>query len=390
MEGLRIPSSAPVRPIAASDVTPHERPVASRVGWGPVAPTTKPLALPEPRPFDPSYGYTLEQLRQTQPPMAPADFQQFWRERYQRALGVPVQPTIGPARRVGAFDVSVIHYNGLDGKRLGGYLVLPANDGAVDNAVVYGHGYGGCSAPDASRLSALSPTSAALFVCVRGFGLSADAAIPGDANKHVVHGIENRDTYAVGTSVEDIWSSTNALLAVAPGGRQRLYYDGTSFGGGVGALALAQDTRFAKAVLEVPTFGHQPLRMTLQTNGSGQAVRRFLARSEHPQQVMRVLSYYTMQGAPHGSFGRPRWSSPLKQTPPLPLRASSPSTTPSALRKSSSLRALATRPSRHAKLRRLRPNAVLGSGSDHSNVTSSPPTLPACAAIQLALRAMVE
>ena len=53
---------------------------------------------------------------------------------------------------------------------------------------------------------------------------------------------------------------------------RRLDYMGISFGGGIGALALPWDERFHRAHLNVPSFGHHPLRLTLpepDTTGSG-------------------------------------------------------------------------------------------------------------------------
>lgn len=69
----------------------------------------------------------------------------------------------------------------------------------------------------------------------------------------------------------------------------RLTYLGTSFGGGIGALALPWDDRFHAAGLTVPTFGNHPLRVTLPCTGSGESVRTRLA--EDPS-VLDVLAYF--------------------------------------------------------------------------------------------------
>ena len=65
--------------------------------------------------------------------------------------------------------------------------------------------------------------------------------------------------------------------------------DEASFGGGVGALALPWDDRFGAAHLNLPSFGHYPLRLTMPCIGSGEAVRRYHA--EHPD-VLDVLRYF--------------------------------------------------------------------------------------------------
>jgi cephalosporin-C deacetylase len=57
----------------------------------------------------------------------------------------------------------------------------------------------------------------------------------------------------------------------------------------MGALALPWDDRFRKAVLDVPSFGNHPLRVTLPCVGSGEAVRLLYAKRP---QIMSVLRYF--------------------------------------------------------------------------------------------------
>ena len=68
----------------------------------------------------------------------------------------------------------------------------------------------------------------------------------------------------------------------APGAVSRRrggWYLGISFGGGIGALALPWDERFHRAHLNVPSFGHHPLRLGMPCVGSGEAVRRHQRRT---------------------------------------------------------------------------------------------------------------
>jgi cephalosporin-C deacetylase len=250
--------------------------------------TTRAPAGPE---FDPTYGYSLDELKRVQPPFAPPDFKAFWSPRFVRALSIAPRAALGPAKRIGAFNLHIITFDGTGGKRLGAYLALPVR-GTPDNGAVSLHGYGGREAPTAEELERFSPTTAVIFPCIRGFCLSADPRIPGEADKHVVLGIESRETYEVGNSVADVWSATNALTAVAPGVKKSLILEGASFGGGIGMLALAWDPRFAKAYFEVPTFGHQVLRMRLPTQGSANAVQQYIAKAKDPANVFRTLSYF--------------------------------------------------------------------------------------------------
>ena len=152
--------------------------------------------------------------------------------------------------------------------------------------VVAGHGYGGRQEPE---LHPPGPPAVTISPCARGFDRSAHPAIPGDSFGHVLHGIAARETYAHRGSVADLWRAASALLELFPDAARTLHYQGASFGGGIGALALPWDTRFHRAFLDVPSFGHHPLRVTLPCAGSGEAVRRHLRR--HPEALV-VLAYF--------------------------------------------------------------------------------------------------
>ena len=89
--------------------------------------------------------------------------------------------------------------------------------------------------------------------------------------------------------MEDVWLGVSALLELFPEIRGRVAYMGISFGGGIGALALPWDERIRRAHLSVPTFGHVPLRLSLPTVGSGEAVRGYEQRHGH---VLATLRYY--------------------------------------------------------------------------------------------------
>ncbi len=240
-------------------------------------------------PFDPAHGSTLDDLLGVPAPAAPADFEAFWRERYARALAVRPEPVVG--RVVEERDGVRIHdvtYSTTGGVRLGGWLVLPEDDEA-EHGFVIGHGYGGREAPGRDVPLPL-PRSAAILPCVRGMGSrSLQAAVPCTADEHVLYGITARESYVIGECVADLWCAATALLELVPGLSSGLGYLGESFGGGLGALALPWDDRFAAGRLTVPTFGNHPLRLTLDCVGSGAAVRRY--HREHPE-VTGVLRYF--------------------------------------------------------------------------------------------------
>ncbi len=105
----------------------------------------------------------------------------------------------------------------------------------------------------------------------------------------MLHDIDKPQRYLIGGCVEDVWVGVSVLQALFPQVEGHIGYQGTSFGGGIGAMAMAWDGRIQRGALNVPTFGHQPLRLTLPTIGSGDAVARFERRRGH---VMETLQYY--------------------------------------------------------------------------------------------------
>jgi cephalosporin-C deacetylase len=118
--------------------------------------------------------------------------------------------------------------------------------------------------------------------------------VPGVSNNpyyHVLHDIQDRGRYLLGGCVEDLWLGVSALLALFPRVAGRVAYQGISFGGGIGALAAPWDPRIAALQLEVPSFGHQPLRLELPCIGSAEAVRGF-QRHHSDLNVMETLAYY--------------------------------------------------------------------------------------------------
>ncbi|MFE3825117.1 acetylxylan esterase [Streptomyces sp. NPDC059092] len=255
-------------------------------------------------PFDPAYGRTLDQLLTLPAPAAPPDFDAFWQERYEAARRVATAPAVGPQEEErDGFRIFGVSFTSVGGLRLGGWLVLPG-DGPAEHGFVIGHGYGGRQdTGDAVPLPL--PRSAAILPCVRGLGArSRRPGIPGEADLHVLHGIGSRDTYVIGDCVADLWCAASALLELVPelardpepgeGGEAgtpggRLGYVGGSLGGGLGALALPWDRRFACGQLTVPTFGDHPLRLALPGVGSGEAVRKYYR--DHPE-VLDVLPYF--------------------------------------------------------------------------------------------------
>ena len=237
--------------------------------------------------FDPTYGYSLNQLLAVKTPKEPKDFDCFWQNRYQKALTVVPQlrTKIINEDRLG-WRVYDIRYISTDNFPIRGWLLLPAS-GVIKRGFIVGHGYGGRSEPD---FHLPFKDAALLFPCFRGLSLSAQPSISSEPNWHVLHDINERDRYILGGCVEDVWLAVTAMLSLFPHTAGRLGFLGISFGGGIGALALAWEPRISKGHLNIPSFGHQPLRLRLATNGSARSIQQYYRG--HKKQTLKVLRYY--------------------------------------------------------------------------------------------------
>lgn len=238
-------------------------------------------------PFDPTYGFKLEELLKVSAPEGPADFAAFWTATYELARQVPLEIT---RRQIASphpdFDLFEVEFNSLDDVRIGGWLTVPHRHAPNAGGWIVGHGYGG---REAATFDLPTPATPALFPCARGFNRSAHPVIPGTAPFHVRHGISSRKSYVHRGCAADIWCAASALLELHPEASASLRYAGGSFGGGIGALALPWDERFSKAFLDIPSFGNHPLRLQLPCTGSGESVRKYHQR--HPE-VIDVLGYF--------------------------------------------------------------------------------------------------
>ena len=239
--------------------------------------------MTHPFPFDPTYGYDETRLLTVPAPKGPDDFAAFWKRTHEETRTIPLAIE---RRRIESsqsdFEVYEIEFDSLNDFRVGGWLTVPRHD-AIRHGVVMSHGYGGRTEP------AFVKGAVTISPCARGFNRSARPDIPGEAFRHVLHGIKNRETYSHRGCAADLWNAASALLELYPEVASRLHFAGTSFGGGIGALALPWDDRFRKAFLQVPSFGNHPLRITMPCIGSGEAVRSYYRR--HPE-VMEVLAYF--------------------------------------------------------------------------------------------------
>ncbi len=244
-----------------------------------------PVPFAHDHPFDPTYGMDLDALLAVAPPEPPRGFVDFWRARRARALTIDPAPRLENPRRAGAHQIFDCTYRSTDGVVVGGWFVRPAT-GEARRGLVVGHGYGGRDGPD---LELAAPDTALLFPCLRGLSRSARPDLSSDPNRHVLHGIEDRDRWVIGGCVDDAWLAVSALLALAPAVAGRIGWSGLSLGGGIGALMLPWEDRVDRAELRLPTFGHHALRLTLPMVGSGAAIA---AREATHGGVMETLRWH--------------------------------------------------------------------------------------------------
>lgn len=237
-------------------------------------------------PFDPTYGYDLPALLRVPPAPEPPGFAAFWRKTYEEARAIDPAPTLKLSTyRVPGFAIHDVAFTSLDRVRISGWLAVPTAQ-PVRRGLVISHGYGGREGPDALPLLA---DAAMIFPCARGLSASAQSAFPAVASEHVLHGIASRETYIHRGCAAEVWAAATVLLQHSPAAAARLDYVGTSFGGGIGALAVPWDDRFSSAFLGLPSFGQHPLRLRFPCVGSGEAVR--LHAQKHPE-AADVLAYF--------------------------------------------------------------------------------------------------
>ena len=236
--------------------------------------------------FDPTYGLGLDALRAIAPPAPPPRFDDFWRARHVRARKLDPHPQLSQSSSSHPdWHVHDILYTSTDDVRIGGWLLLP-REGPVTRGLVVGHGYGGRDQPD---FDIPVQGTAVLFPCFRGLSRSRLPPISSDPAWHVLHDIDKPDRYILGGCVEDLWLAVSVLTGLYPELDGRIGYSGTSFGGGIGALAIAFDKRIDLGHLVVPTFSNMPIWLILPTTGSGDAVQAY--QRTH-RDVLKTLSLF--------------------------------------------------------------------------------------------------
>jgi len=237
--------------------------------------------------FDPTCGYSEQELLALSPPdNEPDDFKAFWKDVYQQTLmmssDIKMREMWSPEPDVKCYE---LHYKSLDGLKVGAWLSRPKKS---KGGIVIGHGYGNPSTP------VIIKNFTVIMPCSRGFSLSNNIDIPWQSAEHVIHGIESKETYVIKGAVADIWRAASVLLEIFPDTQSNLNYSGGSYGGGIGALAMAWEKRVRACWLNVPTFGHFPEFFDFKCVGSANAILNY--HEKHPE-VKKVLAYFNAVSA---------------------------------------------------------------------------------------------
>ncbi|WP_223628399.1 acetylxylan esterase [Microbacterium sp. EST19A] len=217
----------------------------------------------------------------------PAGFDEFWHATFTEFGTGPVDWRLVDDRAsTASHRITEIAFDSSAGEQAVAYVMVPHVAASVRRGLVVGHGYGGRDAPDVDIVAA---DTAAIFPCAPGLSPGAPSRFPAAPSAHVLAGIAHRDTYSHRFAAADLWRAATVLLDIAPEAVAALDYSGSSFGGGIGAMALPWDPRFRRASLDVPSFGNHAVRLTRRCTGSGEAVRQHLRR--HPDDRL-VLDYF--------------------------------------------------------------------------------------------------
>ena len=265
--------------------------------------------------FDPTFGFTLDELLKIQAPPPPADFEDFWHETYRLATARTPDYHIEKELWSPNPDTHIlqIRFTSYDGFDIGMWIARP--EGST-GGLLLGQGYGNPATPPTATAN---PGLTVAMPCIRGLGISECLEIPWDCAKHAAYGIKSRETYVIRGAVTDLWEAASVMIDLFPDTAANLNYSGGSLGGGLGAILVPWDDRIHAAEINVPTLaGPMQFDYALPSGGNPGTTRREAALSDPDS--WRTLSY--MDGA---SAAR-HFKVPVLMTPAL----SDPSNPPPA------------------------------------------------------------
>ncbi len=265
--------------------------------------------------FDPTFGFTLDELLKIQAPPPPADFEDFWRETYR--LATARTPSYRIEKEIWSPNpdarILLVRFTSHDGFDIGMWIARP--EGSTGGLLI-GQGYGNPAMPPATTDT---PGLTVAMPCIRGLGISQCKEIPWNCGRHAAYGIKSRETYVIRGAVTDLWEAASVLIDLFPDTAANLNYSGGSLGGGLGALLVPWDDRIHAAEINVPTLaGPMQFNYAIPSRGDPGSTRREAALSD--PDCWRTLSYFD------GASAARRIKVPVLITPAL----SDPSNPPPA------------------------------------------------------------
>lgn len=237
--------------------------------------------------FDPTNGMNESELLAIPGAVGPKGFKEFWEENYRITMAAELRYKIetevwSPVPEEKVYRVRVINHDDVEFVM---WISRPENSGG---GLIIGQGYGNPAVPMSAKFGLTTG-----YACVRGLGAAQCKDISWQPSKHVLYGIESKETYILRGVIADQWMAARVMLDMFPDCASNLNYMGGSMGGGMGALLLPWDKRFRAAFLNVPTFGSE-IRFEYQSTGSGEACRQYII--EHPE-ARKVLEWFDASAA---------------------------------------------------------------------------------------------
>lgn len=237
-------------------------------------------------------------LYQYFPPLTKLDdFDAFWTKTKEQASQIPLEPerikVSYPGKQAEVYDIS---YNGMDGTRIHGWLILPAfRKGERIPCLIHYHGFSGDRGKPSEFMHWVMLGLAVLSVdCRDQGGKTGNQAsyTHGFAHNVASKGIHSKDEYYYRFAYMDCLKAIDFACEQAEIDSGKIMLEGASQGGALGMAVAALDERPVLAMVDVPSNSNLVSRVE-GNHGAFASVAEYLKK--HPEQsdlVMDNLSYF--------------------------------------------------------------------------------------------------
>lgn len=242
--------------------------------------------------FDPTCGYTREQLLAVKGTEPTEKFIKFWQDTYDLTMNVKLDYQVegevwSPNENVRIYRV---RFRNWDDVEIVTWIARPEHS---TGGLLIGQGYGNMATPPTGS----DPGMTIVLPNVRGLGFSQHKDIPWEPGKHAAYGSGSQETYVIRGCIADLWMAARVMIDMFPDTADNLCYNGGSLGGGMGALAVAFDPRIKAAHLNVPTLGGRIQFDFPAMKGDPAGARQAIALGS--PEGMEVMSYFDASAAAH-------------------------------------------------------------------------------------------